>query len=651
MVDLNPDEAVEPPVDDPSHRVERAADDIDDLEEGADGEDAAPRGTTPGLTSGLAAFCIGGLGVVLAIAYFPLLFNKFARYDDEGFFLTSIQAFLKHGSLYAHTRSAYGPFYYSVIGLVYRLTGQHPTAFNARVLVLAMTTLSGCMFAAAVFRVTRSLAFATVCQVTSFITLVRVAGNEPLHPGSMIVLLVSVLTYALASYAVEARTALIVVAGATVGAIAMCKINVGVLATVALVMAWTIGNRRIARPLRTLVVVAVGVFPFLLMTQRLYAVAFAEFAAIVALALLATAAVLEVDSVTLPIRPLVTAAAAAITTVVLSVIWPFLHGTSPIALVKGVAITPLQQVDILTIPPILALSWVPIVLTLAGTYFALVRDRDDETPTLFGNAVLPTVLLTLAAAWVIGLGAGANFATWLPVIALLNALAWTSAAPPTTRLVLRFLVPIAILQSLHAYPVAGSQFAWATAAIFAPATIALAAGLERLPAWPRIGATARGLGAGALCLVFALLLGLWPIAAWRNYRNSTPLGLRGTSLVRVTAVQARTLQQVTKIVKRDCDTFYSAPGLDSLYVFTDIDPPTGLLSNHTGALTTSQQREVVSQLSALREAGKRVCIVRDTSQIKAWTDSSYGRGPLGQGLAPYATVIGRAGTFTVSVEK
>ena len=85
--------------------------------------------------------------------------------------------------------------------------------------------------------------------------------------------------------------------------------------------------------------------------------------------------------------------------------------------------------------------------------------------------------------------------------------------------------------------------------------------------------------------------------------------LPGTSLIRTNAATARTLQKLTDIVRTDCDTFYSAPGFDSLYVYTRLPTPTGLLSNSPGALTTSEQREVASQLAALRAGGKRVCMV------------------------------------------
>ncbi len=138
----------------------------------------------------------GGLGLFLAVAFFPQLFNTVETYDDEGFFLVTVRQFLHHGSLYVHTLgTSYGPFYWSFIGLIYRLTGQNPTLDSGRLLVLAFTTLSSGIFAAAVWHVTRNLLFSILCQVTTFCALILVAGREPISPGSTIVLLLSILVY------------------------------------------------------------------------------------------------------------------------------------------------------------------------------------------------------------------------------------------------------------------------------------------------------------------------------------------------------------------------------------------------------------------------------------------------------------------------
>ena len=120
-------------------------------------------------------------------------------------------------------------------------------------------------------------------------------------------------------------------------------------------------------------------------------------------------------------------------------------------------------------------------------------------------------------------------------------------------------------------------------------------------------------------------------------------------MIRVAPQQIRTLQRLTAAVKHDCDTFYSAPGFNSLYVFTELPPPTGLVRHWPGVLSTAEQRTVAAQLAAADARGERVCVVRDESRAQEWSDSTYGTGPLGKALAPYQRRVATVGRFSVSV--
>jgi hypothetical protein len=154
-----------------------------------------------------------GLGVLLSAAFFPIYFRVVENYDDEGSFLVAIQHFLRHGSLYVDTHGSYGPFYFSLAGFLFKLTGHDPTLTSGRLIVLVFTGLAAGMFAATVWRVTRSLVFSLLCEVVAYGVLIMVAGHEPMHPGSMIVLLISILAFALVSFTMKQQTSSLVVAG------------------------------------------------------------------------------------------------------------------------------------------------------------------------------------------------------------------------------------------------------------------------------------------------------------------------------------------------------------------------------------------------------------------------------------------------------
>jgi hypothetical protein len=600
--------------------------------------------------TGTAVAGITAFGALLTVGFFPVLFSRFVVYDDEGALLVTLRRFLDHGSLYDHTHAAYGPFYYSFYGLIYRATGQSPTLFTGRLIVLGLTALSAGLFAATVWRVTRSLAFALFAELVTFCLLIRVAGDEPTHPGTLIVLLVSVLLYGLASYALDPKTVFLVLVGFATGALLMCKINVGLFAAAGVVIAFVVGNRRYPKSWRTAVATAALLLPFLLMAQKLYELEKAEFAMLVALGLFLAYVPMHVDVVTLPRRALFTVALSALAPMVAAVLWPLATGTSAAALARGVLIKPTSQAETLTLSIVPTFEWIAFLITIAVAYVVLVR-ADDRDGRRFANPRPFSAALGLAGLYVLGLAVlKGDFLNWLPAIAMLPALALLADVPAGSRLVLRFLVPVALLQILHAYPVAGSQRVWGLVAICVPCVIAMGLAADRLALWQRASRGARGLTIGVLGLVFLVAGGTWPPTMWHTYADGTALNLPGSRLVRSTEARAAVLRTLTTVVRKRCDTFYAAPGFGSLYVFTGLPTPTGLLANWPGALDDREQRELASQLAKLSASGERVCIVRDGERQKEWMDSSYGKGPLGESLAQYQARIAVVGRYSVSLQ-
>src|SRR5262249_9043320 len=154
--------------------------------------------------------------------------------------------------------------------------------------------IASAIFALAVWRASRSLLFAALSQVLTFATLIQATRTTALHPGLWCMVALAVVAYSLVSYSIEARRRVLVVAGVAIGAATLSKINVGLFAVVALVFAFVVGNERIARAWRVLVVAGATLLPFALMAQRLYRVETFQFAALVSLTVLATAAALWV---------------------------------------------------------------------------------------------------------------------------------------------------------------------------------------------------------------------------------------------------------------------------------------------------------------------------------------------------------------------
>lgn len=602
----------------------------------------------------IAGYVIGAVGLLLTAGFAPTLFNRVAFYDDEGFFVMVNRAFLGGGDLYTEVGSAYGPFYHSFVGGLYRLSGQDPTLTSGRIIVLAFTAASAVVFAMAVWRVTRSLGASVLCEVATFSVLIPFAGGEPLHPGSLIVLLLALLCYAVAGYSVDQHPRYLAAAGALVGALLMTKVNVGLLAAAALAIGLVVGNEQLGRRLRAGVAVAALVSPLALIAQRIYEVGWVTLAAAVGLSLLALYATLSVDMVSIAPRSVVIAVIGMGGAMILSLLWPILAGTSPSDLLTGVFLRPLEQADNLSGGLAYRIGWIGGMIAVGGAWAALAH-RPADRPDPSGSEGLALLALSGFAIWLIGQAVGqpvlaGGFARWLPAIAVLPALAWIGGAAPASRMALRFLTPLVVLQTLHVYPVPGSQQAWGTVAVIVPCSIALAAGIERNEVWIKAKAAQRGAAFGALCLVVLLAVGLWPVTTWRNYANLEPLDLPGAELVRVDRGTRSSLHGITDAVKDNCDTFYAAPGFGSLYVYSELPPPTGFLRNWPGAHSESEQRRIGEQLARATSSGQRVCIVRDEERRREWKNSDYGSGPLGAALAGYERVVARVGRYSVSVE-
>jgi hypothetical protein len=612
-------------------------------------------GPTRRVGRGVPLLTVSAVGVILAVGFWPLMFDKLPAPDDEGFFVMSTRAFLHGGTLYVDVNSAYGPFYHSFMGLIYRLIGQDPTLTSGRVIVLLLTTLSAAVFAAAVWRVTRSLSMTVVCEIAAFCILIRATGNEPGHPGSVIVLLLAIGMYSLAGYSLDARPRHLFVTGAVIGAMTMTKVNVGILAAVAVVVALVVGSTAYSPAARLSVGAGAVVLPFLLIYQRPYEAGVVALAVVVSSAMLATQATLCADTTSIQPRALTNCAGGGLVGVAVSCLWPLATGTPLTVLPHAILIGPLRQVDNLFVAPLIDVELWAFILTTAGALAALAYRRGQTAEGSRTQASLELLLLAVAL-WVLGrgivrpLGIGGQFGRWLPLIALLPALAWIASASPQIRLALRFFVPLAILQILHAYPVAGSQTAFGTVAMVVPCAVAAAWSLERIPAWRAAAAASRAMAVTALCLALTFTAGLWPLAIWHSYTRLQALDLPGAHFVRTDRAHARTLQQLTAALRQHCDTFYSAPGMNSLYVYSELPPPTGLLRHWPGVMTISEQRKLANQLAAHSASGDRVCIVRDLGRQKTWLASSYGNGPLGNAVAQYQSKVAQVGAFSISVK-
>jgi hypothetical protein len=547
--------------------------------------------------------------VVAALAYL-LIFSFSAEYDDEGYLLITLKMFGQGQALYDGVFSQYGPFYYAFMdGLrsVLRLEWSHDVG---RFITVGLWTSTSLLCGLVIFALSRNLALGCVVQLLTALAL-DTLRYEPMHPGGLICLLVA--GAATIPLLMPARPRLAwALFGALAAALALSKVNIGIFALLAIgLMALgtfaTTPARRVLLAIAGLVVVA---SPALLMMSH------AAEPSVPPFIILVTAAILPLVVLEL-VRPsatfmrgngiLWTSCGAAAVTLLFST-FAVLYGTTIRSLVNVLILAPLRHPDVLFRPLELAPYSRELALLAAIVGVAIVLRQHTNAP---------------------GLRLAAGLAMWLaaPIFSTrfgfyFAPLAWVATLPvaavpdsPALAFARRFLPLFAVLQTLHAYPVARSQVQWGAFLLVAVGAICVFDGLRLL-------GRARLLTLVPLAL---LLLVATPVvttltSARRAYLTNEALALPGADHVRLPAAQVSKLRGVVRVLQeRGCETYIGAPGMGSFYFWIRRDPPTGLIGTRWGYLfDRATQEQVVRDL----ERVDRLCVVERRQILAVWAKDS-----------------------------
>ena len=606
----------------------------------------------------------GALAVAIATAgtavlgYFSI-FSIFIPWDDEGYMLVSLRAYTAGGVLYRDVFTQYGPFYYELVGNVLRTIGHPVTMDDGRLFTLVVWTFTGLLMGLAVAQLTRSLALSIASQLLAFFALTAVT-KEPLHPQGIIALLCAGMA-AIAAAASRTRLRYALGAlGALAAAALLTKVNVGGLALLALVFACAAAFSS-GGALRSVACFGVGATPLLLMAPDLRHESFMAYAIVVALGLLAlgTAACISVQ------EPLAGAevvgfgkwmgpsAVGAGTAALLVIGIILLQGVTPRALINALVVDPARQREMFAAPlplPSWSIAWSVLSFAIACRWSLSQRrranGRDSQTTDVAKLAVGFALWLTL----LVGRPAG---------LAVAVTLAWYAAVPVDVAVdrvdVFKrmFIGALAVLGSLQAYPVAGSQIALALVLFVPLVAIALADGWNVLDARARsgrAGSSSRKVIAGAAALATALFAWLLPLREYeQRYYENVPLRIAAADGLRLPAFQAQSLRSLVWMLKQQCSTFITYPGMNSLYVMTGMQPPTGLnTTSWMFQLDSAAQQRVVDVVARI----PRLCVVRNQELIDFWrTDRIVPDRPLVRYIDDAFRIAWSNGNYDVLVRK
>src|SRR5437899_11300152 len=110
--------------------------------------------------------------VILAPVAYMAMFNGFQAYDDEGIFLVTLRDFLSGHPVLTPYVPLYGPFFYEVLGGLFKLLALQPTHETGRWVTLVVWLIASVVGGLAALILTRKLWIGLGAQMATFIVLV-----------------------------------------------------------------------------------------------------------------------------------------------------------------------------------------------------------------------------------------------------------------------------------------------------------------------------------------------------------------------------------------------------------------------------------------------------------------------------------------------
>jgi hypothetical protein len=569
-----------------------------------------------------------------AVAAYYRIFSGFSEWDDEGTVMMMVRQFLTGSKLYQEVFSGYGPVYFFFNWLIRTATGTVLDHNAARITSAVVAVICPLLCAWIVLRLTRSMAAATVAHLLVFRGLLFFT-NEPGHPQELCMLLV----ICLAGGGILAanpwhRDLPLSVAGAAAAALTLVKVNLGIFAVlaIALTVLFRPGRGWFWRAAKYATACGALLLPFVLMRVQLTDPGAQAYCLVVTASIggvLAGANVFGRRS-EFSVRDCVVAAAGFAITFVLAMLILVLQGVTMAATFNALI---MNQVRMNVSPGFwyvaLDMSRVWFVWAMAGLGAAIlvtgamrvgeegVYRRLAPFQVLFGAAGL----LVAAVAPSVLLGFVAPFC-WL-------LLCPEADEKPSVQVQARMLLcATALLQTLIAYPMPGSQAYFLRVLLMVVVTVVLFDGLAALRRSHRFQGVFRRITRPAAAVTLAAVALAYPVLAYRAksaYEAFTPLNLPGAGRIHLEKEVAGDLQWLVANLRQHCDTFVGLPGLPSLYFWTGkplpgrVDEPPGPLNmdQWMDLFTPAQQAAIAADFSQHPNG----CAIYHPSGVDFWNTS------------------------------
>lgn len=583
-------------------------------------------------------YTVAAMAMLLA-AYF-VVFTVWAGYDDEGTLLVTLQAFAGGDTLYRDVYSPYGPFYYEVFGGFFALSGIDVSNDASRSIVMVLWVATSFLFGIAAQRLTGRLTLGLTAMIAAFATL-YVLANEPMHPQVLCVLLLGGFV-ALAAFGPGRRPLWAgAAAGAIVGALLMTKVNLGVYAGAAAVLAaaLTLEPLRRRRWLSWPAVALVLLLPLVVTFRDLDQAAVRDLVVAQTLALAAVAVAawplgwgLGERDRALPSWLL--GATAGLAVAVVAILVAIVATGSSLSDVYDGMVTEamrVREVNPGQFPMASAVvDWAVVAVAAAALTVMLRRGEAGEPspwPGVLRAVAGLAILFSVTRISPLSLGPSAG-----NQVSLAAVLCWVAAIPPASAVeapfkrFLRVLLPaLGVAELLQVYPVPGSQVGIAALTFVPVGALCLGDALTSLRRWSEarggVGLERFGMAATvalvALAMIFAVNAVLRSIANNATiYRDNFELPFAGASQLRLSQADAENYTRLVELLhEHRCTDFIGYPNVNSLYLWSGIEPPAPAAPGAwIEALDSERQARIVRQL----RRSPRPCAIRNEGQAAAW---------------------------------
>jgi hypothetical protein len=611
-----------------------------------DGQDAS---TTRGVTAGSDRlrwiFSILLLFVVCAICArggLYKLFSTFVDYDDEGYLLISMKYFLEGFSLYDQVLTQYGPMFYSYGWLVHGVFGVGLTNDAVRFLTLFHWIGISGLYGWFVHRAGGSTLLTSAAFVLAFMHLGPIV-NEPGHPQGLCGLLVATALVLCSFVGRHNILRAMALAGLVIGLLGMIKINLGVYLFLAVSMALLTSAEAsrvtgVLRPLHIglgLAVTPVVMYRWLTdeWTFLFWIVWTLTVISVLLVGRPAAADRIPGDGAYLRLALVASATMLAVALVQL------IQGVSIATLAEGLigqhvkfanAFYLFVEVPKRAGAAAVAAAALAIVYWRRASIPPAARPRVElgfaGMKLLYGLTVIGATSAAFASE-AIG-GSVDKHSPSGPAVALMIyglpfswlLLARTEGLAPPQRVARLAVCLMASFQTLQAFPIAGTQVSQGTVLLLLIGLLCVHDVLTQTEAGRPMRIRVRRLGYGFMVLALLTIVLLRGEISRREYRSSVPLGLPGAARIRLPQETSEAYLRLVRNLRAHCDTFVSFPGMNSLYLWAQKEPPTLFNATFWPNMLSDRQQFAVARTIA---GDPRACFVLNLRKQEVFHGLGY----------------------------